>query len=199
MPQLIAACPTCKAQLSAAPDLAGRQVTCPKCGTQFLFPIRGAVALEPVSVQLDEPSGAPTVLESRVAAPERGAADSNQGQSPDASVKARLDEWFAAQTSDRFIVFLPDTTTPATELGAAGIIITDQRVVFRNSEENGSIPLDEQGELRLKKIDGDYSVTHCHGRRMRHRRPLCRLAPDDAGQLIHNLDELKQSLRTVRT
>ena len=113
-------------------------------------------------------------------------------------VRRRLEEWFDAAPADQFQVYLAEVGLCDHEQGSAGVIVTNQRVVFCNEDNRGSVSLDGEGELQIKKTGTSYDVTFCHGRRMRHRRPVSRLDPDDAGRLIHTLDELKRHLRTVR-
>ena len=96
------------------------------------------------------------------------------------------------------MAYLPDCDLSKTDKGPAGILITNQHIIYHIREKHHNMWLHDEGELLVMK-DGDrFDVLYREDKRGRPKRRLARLTTGDARKLIHALDELQCNLRVVR-
>ncbi|MBI1367631.1 MAG: hypothetical protein GC162_03140 [Planctomycetes bacterium] len=112
------------------------------------------------------------------------------------NVRERLAAWFSFADQEQFLAYLPDSEFTARDAGYAGIIVTNQRLVYHKYSHSGALPLDAPGELQLA-CDGVFcDVTYTGGRVPK---TLVRLRAPCAGELAQTLAQLKCPLQVAET
>jgi len=109
------------------------------------------------------------------------------------SVRNRLAVWFDFQGDEAFLGYFNDADFSRGDAGLAGLILTDQRLVFTKYHHHGTLSLHAGGELTGER-DGTF-VTIAYTRSNGGRRKLVRLRPEDAGDLARMLEDLDADIR----
>jgi len=66
-----------------------------------------------------------------------------------------LEGWVRFEAQERFLLYLNDAEFSRKDAGLAGIVVTDQRLIYRKYHRQGSVRLDEEGTL-VAKADEDF-------------------------------------------
>jgi len=120
--------------------------------------------------------------------------DDEQWRALPEKVRGRLGAWCMLQKTEKFLCYLPDTDFSKHDAGLAGIVVTDQCIVYCKHHRRGSVALDEPGELLLSQDGPFFDVSyHCDN----HRRRLVRVRGPDGSELVRALDALQRPLRVV--
>lgn len=65
-------------------------------------------------------------------------------------IRDRLAAWAQFQPHEHFRLYLKDADFTSADAGLAGVVITDQRLIYHKYHHSGEIPLQEQGVLHVK-------------------------------------------------
>lgn len=76
-------------------------------------------------------------------------------------VRARLSRWFEPRPQEHFVQFFRDTEFPAAQAGAAGIVLTDQRIVCQVHAERDEYSLASSGRMEIMR-KGDLVIAHIY-------------------------------------
>jgi predicted Zn finger-like uncharacterized protein len=79
----------------------------------------------------------------------------NQWKALAAGVRIRIGQWYQPQSGERFLGFFADRDFDRTERGTAGLVLTDQRLIYRKYAALREYPLATAGTL---DIDADRSL-----------------------------------------
>ncbi len=75
-----------------------------------------------------------------------------QHRHDDVDDTSRLEAWFEPEPAEGSLIYLPNIDLAEGDAGLTGVIVTDQRIVFCNREERGSVSLDDQGETARQEV-----------------------------------------------
>jgi hypothetical protein len=81
----------------------------------------------------------------------------------DASVRARISKWYMPKADEHFIRYFRDCEYANLEMGKAGLLLTDQRLVLKKYTACYDYPLDEDGRLEFV-WRGDKATVHIYER-----------------------------------
>jgi predicted Zn finger-like uncharacterized protein len=79
----------------------------------------------------------------------------NQWKSLAAGVRIRIGKWYRPHAGERFLGYFADRDFHRTERGAAGVIITDQRMIYKKYQALREYALGDRGTL---DIDADRAI-----------------------------------------
>ncbi len=99
-------------------------------------------------------------------------------------VRARIGVWCHFRPRERFVLYLPDTDFAKSDAGLAGLVLTDQRLVFHKFHHTGEHPMALEA-LVLAKPEGR-GVTLSLQSEDRHTR-MCNIAPEDLPHFAQTL------------
>ena len=209
-------CPGCQARLHVPADAAGRMARCPKCKSKFRVPDLISELEDTVSGWLVENTMEATSVRSSVreagkehgdrkAADEREqpASESVATKSDDqaerwqklpAPVRKRLSKWFQVMDGERFIQYMPERSLSKFDHGIAGVVVTDQRVVYCRNKQQGSLHLDAYGEMILMHDGPCYDLFYHHDNQ---EVLLVQLRPDDARRFAEAVNAQEERLRVL--
>lgn len=94
--------------------------------------------------------------------------------------RQRLTSWCRFQPGERFALYLPDADFGQHDLGLAGIVLTDSRLVYHKFHRGGSVDLHDKATL-LARVHGSLYEVLIDNDEGRHR--VANLAPDDLARL----------------
>lgn len=101
--------------------------------------------------------------------------------------RGRIQSWCKLRPHEEFQVYLNDADFGRLDEGLAGVIVTDQRVVFCKYHHRGQIALDNEGARVVAKPGGRfYSLTLHVGE---HRSKMCKLLKADIPKLESAIGE----------
>lgn len=101
-------------------------------------------------------------------------------------VRGRLAAWFSFDTGEQFIAYFNDADFTSNDAGLAGIIVTDQRLLYCRYHAHGDVPFGGTGTL-LPIDHGAYVELHYQGGE-RHRL-MARLHREDVKELRQTLQD----------
>jgi len=68
-----------------------------------------------------------------------------------ADARHRLAQWFESRGGERFVRFYPDVEFCRVEVGVAGLVLTNQRLVFRKYTVYRDYPLNAPGRMEVRR------------------------------------------------
>jgi len=69
------------------------------------------------------------------------------------AVRTRIKQWYEQQPNERFVAYIPDEDFAKTEAGMAGIVLTNNRLLYRKLSARVEIPLTQEMTIS-RKIKG---------------------------------------------
>jgi hypothetical protein len=216
-------CPNCEASLRVPTEASGRLARCPRCKAKFRVPDLSAKLEDTVTGWLvDDSSGATAVQpalraakqetatkpppEEKPARPTEADSDTESDKSHDddkvnhwaklpETVRQRLGKWFRVMEGERFRSYFADRQISKFDHGKAGVVVTDQRIVYCRNKQEGSLHLDAYGELILMK-DGPYFELYYHHDNQE--MTLVQLRLNDADLFVNAVNNQNGRLRVLR-
>jgi hypothetical protein len=102
-------------------------------------------------------------------------------------VRHRLAVWFDFERDEQFLGYFNDSDFAKSDAGLAGLVVTDQRIVWCKYHHHGTMALDEPATL-VALEDGRFADLYCHQGGTR--RKLVRLRSNDADELADLLSQI---------
>ncbi len=111
------------------------------------------------------------------------------------SCRQRLSVWTRFRPRERFLAYLSDADFGSHDAGLAGLVLTDQRIVYHKYHHNGEVELSTSGQLRFRPVDDFMQLTFqdTHGDRVK----LVRLHVMDADMLKVQIAGLSSQVQIV--
>jgi len=101
-----------------------------------------------------------------------------------ADTRHRLTQWFESRGGERFVRFYPDVEFCRTEVGAAGVVLTNQRLVFRKYTVYRTYPLSAPGRMEVRRAAKHAAIdVSAEG----HQSATFQLRTNDADRLLADL------------
>ncbi|MBI1375103.1 MAG: hypothetical protein GC159_20485 [Phycisphaera sp.] len=75
-------------------------------------------------------------------------------------VRQKIAVWFEFQDGEQFLAYFMDPDFMVKDAGLAGVVVTDQRLVYCKYQKKGAIPLDSDGDLIAAEIDAHFELQH---------------------------------------
>jgi hypothetical protein len=114
----------------------------------------------------------------------------NQWENLPYAVRARVSSWFTCETEEKFLGFYPDEDFSKADAGAAGLVLTDKRIVYKKYSACRDYPLRQGGRVYIEATKSRATVEIAQDGRddaVTSTRPLA------AGALARSLTELSQA------
>ncbi len=213
-------CPKCEARLHVPTGISGRLARCPRCKTKFRVPDLTAELEDTVTGWLVDDNPGDTTVQPALRPvkpetttkppPEEKAAQSTRPAEGDSaephddvdhwtklpeSVRQRLSKWFHAMEGERFRSYIAGRELSKFDHGKAGIVVTDQRIVYCRNKQQGTLHLDAYGELILLKGGPYFELYYHHDNQ---EITLVQLRLDDADKFVNAVNNQNGRLRVLR-
>ncbi len=79
----------------------------------------------------------------------------------DPELRLRISQWFTPDDQEHFVRYFRDLDFERNDLGKAGLVLTDRRLIFKKMAACRDYPLDEEGRLELV-TRGDKAIVHIY-------------------------------------
>ncbi len=111
------------------------------------------------------------------------------------SCRARISVWTRFRPRERFLAFLSDADFGSHDAGLAGLVLTDQRIIYHKYHHSGDLELATPGKLRLRIANDFAQLTYQDKQGERHK--LVRLHVSDIEPLGEHLAGLKSQIELI--
>ena len=111
----------------------------------------------------------------------------NQWENLPYAVRARISSWFTRQSDEKFLGYYPDEDFSRADSGAAGLILTDQRIVYKKYSACRDYPLRRGGRILVEATRARATVEIFQEGQ---EDAVCSTSPLAAGALARSLTEL---------
>ncbi|MCP4247902.1 MAG: hypothetical protein GY778_12710 [bacterium] len=113
----------------------------------------------------------------------------NQWKSLPFAVRAKISQWFTEQDGEKFLGFYADEDFSRSEAGSAGLVLTDQRMLFKKYASHREYPLAKGGRLF---VEASRAAAMIELSQEGQRDAMLTLRPLAASSLARTLTDLKQ-------
>ncbi len=113
----------------------------------------------------------------------------NQWENLPYAVRARVSSWYTRQTDEKFLGFYADEDFSKADAGAAGLVLTDQRLVFKKYSACRDYPLRLGGRIFIEATKARATIEIAQDGK---EDAVCSARPLAAGALARSLDEMSK-------